>query len=268
MSFASEWRALREPPDGRARSPKVLAEVADAFAGQTAITIVDLACGTGSTLRAVAPQLSPRQNWKLCDNDLGLLARAAGTTRPDRVTVTTTPIDLARDLEAALDGPVDLVTTSALLDLVSADWLERFVVEAAARRLPVYAALTYDGRAMMDPVDPFDASVIDAVNRHQRRDKGFGPALGPAAAAAVIAHFKAVGYAVAEGQSDWAFGPEDRDIQTEVLSGWASAARELGDLALTDLVAWLTRRRALVAEGRAHMRVGHVDVFAQPIGTR
>ena len=66
----------------------------------------------------------------------------------------TTPIDLARDLEAALDGAVDLVTTSALLDLVSADWLERFSVEAAARRLPVYAALTYDGRAMLQPADP------------------------------------------------------------------------------------------------------------------
>ena len=55
--------------------------------------------------------------------------------------VTTTPIDLERDLEAALDGPADLVTTSALLDLVSDAWLNRLAIEAAARRLPVYAAL-------------------------------------------------------------------------------------------------------------------------------
>ena len=60
------------------------------------------------------------------------------------------PVDLARDLEAALDGPVDLVTTSALLDLVSDDWLERLAIEAAARRLPVYAALSYDGRIELD----------------------------------------------------------------------------------------------------------------------
>ena len=37
-------------------------------------------------------------------------------------------------LEAALDGPVELVTTSALLDLVSHEWLDRLVTEAAARR--------------------------------------------------------------------------------------------------------------------------------------
>jgi hypothetical protein len=184
------------------------------------------------------------------------------------VSVTTTPIDLARDLEAALDGPVDLVTTSALLDLVSDDWLERFVVETAARRLPVYAALTYDGRASLEPADRLDEAVIGAVNRHQRRDKGFGPALGPAAASAVIARFEAVGYAVVQGESDWAFGPDDRGIQREVLAGWAGAAQELGDLPPDDLTDWLTRRHAFVADGRARMRVGHTDVFARPTGTR
>ena len=65
--------------------------------------------------------------------------------------MTARPIDLTRDLELALDGPLDLVATSALLDLVSQEWLDRLVVEAAARRLPVYAALTYNGHIDLDP---------------------------------------------------------------------------------------------------------------------
>ena len=79
----------------------------------------------------------------------GCSRSAATLGRPPDVTVAARAIDLVRDLELALDGPVDLITTSALLDLVSEDWLERLVVEAAARRLPVYAALSYDGRVVV-----------------------------------------------------------------------------------------------------------------------
>jgi methyltransferase family protein len=268
MSFAAEWLALREPYDLAARNREVVDAVVDGVADDPAIAIVDLACGTGSTLRALSPHLGPRQSWRLADNDIGLLARAAGNAEPPRVSVTPMAVDLARDLEAALDGAVDLVTTSALLDLVSAEWLERLAVEAAARRLPVYAALTYDGHASLEPAERLDAAVIAAVNRHQRGDKGFGPALGPAAADAAIAGFEAVGYAVMQGPSDWVFGHDDREIQNEVLVGWAAAAREIGGVAQHDIIDWLTRRRAHVTAGRSAMRVGHIDFFARPMGWR
>jgi hypothetical protein len=267
VSFASEWLALREPYDARARNPDVLAALAAAFASQSAINVVDLACGTASTLRAVALRLPARQSWRLVDNDLGLLARAGASAHPPGVTVTTTPLDLARDVEAALDGALDLVTTSALLDLVSAEWLERLVVEVAARRLPLYAALTYDGRIELTPADPLDTSIVAAFNRHQRTDKGFGPALGPDTAVAAARQLATVQYEVTQGASDWVFGAQDGAIQNEVLAGWATAAREVGE-PLDDVVNWLTRRRDLVAAGRSAMRVGHIDVFARPSAKR
>ena len=268
MTFKAQWLALREPYDARARNRDVLAAAASSLDRQPAPMIVDLGCGTGATLRALAPHLGPRQNWRLIDNDLGLLARAAGCERPPGASVMTTAVDLSRDVEAALDGAVDLVTATALFDLVSAEWLERFVIEAAARRLPVYAALTYDGGGALEPADPFDQAVIAAVNHHQRSDKGFGAALGPAAAGEAIAWFQRVRYSVVQGASDWMFGPNDRQIQEEVLAGWAGAAQEEGALSLADLLAWLTRRRELIAAGVARMRVGHVDFFARPIATR
>src|SRR5262249_55843068 len=158
------------------------------------------------------------------DHDLGLLGKAGSLGHPPELTVTPRPVDLARDLEAALDGPIDLVTTSALLDLVSAAWIERFAVETAARNLPVYAALSYDGRAELEPVDPLDEKIIAAVNLHQRGDRGFGPALGPEAGTKAIARFKNVGYEVTHGLADWEFAPTDRDIQTETIAIWANAA--------------------------------------------
>ena len=265
--FSADWLALREPYDQRARNRDVLDSVATTAAGGT-VAVVDLACGTGSTLRAIASRLPPRQDWRLVDNDLSLLARAAAGKAIPGITVTRIPVDLTRDLEAALDGPVNLVTASALLDLVSAEWLDRLVTEIAARRLPFYAALNYDGRVSFDPADSLDAAVTVAVNRHQQTDKGFGPALGPRAAEAAIARFKAADYAVVHGRSDWHLSPRDHDIQRDMLAGWAGAAREIGAVSLPDAAAWLTRRRDLLAAGRSTITVGHVDIFARPIGTR
>lgn len=268
MSFSAEWLSLREPYDLRARNGAVLDAVAETFSGHASIAVVDLACGTGSTLRAVLPHLPPRQDWRLVDNDLSLLARAAPAKSSDSIVVRTMPVDLSLDLEAALDGRVELVTTSALLDLVSEQWMERFVIEIAARKLPVYAALSYDGRTVFDPADALDKDVIAAVNRHQLTDKGFGPALGPAAAAQAIARFEKLGYTVVKGQSDWIFGVADRDIQNEVVAGWVAAAREMAEMPVTALANWMTRRGDIIEAGRSSITVGHVDFFARPDAMR
>jgi hypothetical protein len=264
--FSAEWLALREPYDHRARSKAVLDAVLGAL-DPTSVRIVDIACGTGSTFRAISPYLKARQNWRLVDSDLSLLARTPPSA-PPHIVISTIPTDLNRDLEGALDGPLDLVTMSALLDLVSEQWVARFTIEAAARRLPVYAALSYDGRIELAPADVADKAVLAAVNRHQRRDKGFGPALGPAAAQVALERFKRVGYAITHGASDWIFGSRDREIQLATLAGWALAAREAEELPVVDVLDWLGRRRDHVAAGRSSIRVGHLDLFARPTTTR
>lgn len=266
--FSAQWLTLREPYDLRARNRAVLDAVAASLKSQPSARIVDLACGTGSTLRALSPHLPARQNWKLIDHDPDLLARAASSPLTEGTVVTAIPLDLSRDLEAALDGAADLVAMSALLDLVSDSWLDRLAVAVAARAIPLYAALSYDGRTRFNPPDPFDAAIAAAVNAHQRTDKGFGPALGPAAVAFAIARFEALGYSVIHGASDWVMGPKDRGMQAEILTGWASAARDMGTLSLADTAAWLMRRRAAVAAGSSSLCVGHVDFFAAPSNTR
>jgi hypothetical protein len=265
--FSAEWLELREPYDVHARNRTVLDAVFDLIADQPSVVIVDLACGTGSTVRALGPRIKARQHWRLVDNDLSLLARVPSSSPPG-LNVSAVPIDLSRDLEAVFDSAADLITMSALLDLVSRDWLNQLAAEAAAHRLPVYAALSYDGRVELAPAELLDRRIVDAVNRHQRTDKGFGPALGPSAAKTAIAAFEGVGYAVTHGLADWDLGPADRAIQTEVLSGWADAARKIGDPPQPEIVDWLQRRRELIAAGRSSLRVGHVDLLARPASTR
>lgn len=265
--FNADWLRLREPYDLRARNQTVLAAVLDLLGGKPSLAIVDLACGTGSTLRALRERITARQNWLLVDNDAELLAQVPPSSPPN-IGVTTRRADLNRDLEAALDGPADLIATSALLDLVSEEWLGRLVAEAARLILPVYAALSYDGRAALAPSDPLDARIVEAVNRHQLGNKGFGPALGPRAAGAAIAAFERAGFTLTQGLADWEFGPQDREIQFEVLSGWANAAREMGDPPVDEIAGWLKRRRDHIAAGVSSLRIGHVDLLARPKLTR
>jgi hypothetical protein len=257
--------ALREPYDVAARNQAVLDAVAATFADAPAATVTDLGCGTGATMRAIAPRLPARQNWRLVDNDDVLLDAAKGGA-PAGTDVSTVAIDLAGAIDQALDG-CDLVATSALLDLVSAPWLDRLVASLAHLSRPFYAALSYDGVVTLTPETCHDEAVIAAINRHQRTNKGFGPALGPDAARTAPARFRNAGFAVLEGRSDWSFGAPDREIQLEMLAGWAGAALETG-VDPSILEQWLRERRDHVTAGRSQMRVGHIDFFATPTGRR
>ena len=266
--FSASWLALRQPYDRVARNVAVLAVVDATMRRKDKLRILDLACGAGASVGALSGRSRAAQAWRLVDKDAGLLALAARLPLPPHVAVETALRDLSRDMAEELRRPLDLVTVSALLDLVSEAWLAEFVAELARRAIPLYAALTYDGRMSFDPSDPLDEEIVAAVNVHQRGDKGFGPSLGPTAAAAAIGRLDAAGFHVTHGASDWHLGPQDRAIQTALLDGAAAAAWEAGRPSARHVASWLAGRRDAVAAGRSAIRVGHVDFVAVPSGTR
>jgi hypothetical protein len=137
---------------------------------------------------------------------------------------------------------------------------------AAARRLPVYIALTYDGRTEFGDTDPLDEQVVAAVNVHQLGNKGFGAALGPRAAEFAMRILRTFGYAIVQGRSDWVAGAADIAFQLALLGGWRQAADEMGGIPRATLESWFARRSEAAKAGRLTLRVGHVDFFAQPRG--
>src|SRR5262249_57367613 len=129
------------------------------------------------------------------------------------------------------------------VDGVAPEWLDGSVVEGAARRLPFYAALTYDGRSVAAPPARLDVELLAGFNLHQRTDKGFGPALGPSAAVRAAERFEHFGYALVQGHSDWVFGPADRAIQDALFAGWAEGGPRTTDLSADDIAQMLGPRR-------------------------
>ena len=251
MGFAPEWLALREPADRTARDPAML-EAAAQLVG--AGPVVDLGAGTGSTLRALAPSLPKSVDWRLIDNDAFLLARA----KAQHSGIETTRCDLMSLSELPLTG-TGMVTASALLDLVSEAWLAELVVRLTAEAMPFYAALSYDGHMRWQPELPLDRAITEAFNADQRRDKGFGPALGPSACEIATRLFEGAGYAVSLAPSPWRLHAGQAELQAQLLGGIAEAAARAG---AASVEAWHRERLSLLAGGECE--VGHLDLLAVP----
>ena len=270
--FSTRWLASREPVDLRARNDEVIASFAGYVAWQQRtrdrpLRVLDLGAGTGATMRALAPHLPADTTWRLAEHDTALLERAIALADRDGHAVEAVETDLSRgfadETAARLLEGVDAVTTSAFLDLVSHTWLEGLARALAARRLPFLAMLTFDGRQEASPSHPLDARIREAMAAHQGRDKGFGPALGPAAHEAAADAFRAAGFALTQGSSDWEARRDEADFQSMLISGWASAARETG-VDPREVDAWLDLRLSQIAERALVTRVGHQDLAALP----
>ncbi|HXQ53520.1 MAG TPA: class I SAM-dependent methyltransferase [Stellaceae bacterium] len=249
--FSADWLALRERADGAARDKRL----ARRFAATLPVDprILDLGAGTGANIRALAPMIGGA-HWILVERDPAL--------RRDAMHASFVTLDLADSWPALGALAADAVTASAFFDLASEAWLERFAAWLAARRLPLLAALTVDGRREWRPADPDDALVAAAFRAHQRRDKGLGPAVGPDAVGALARLLAAHGFEVAAAASDWRLGENDRFLLEALIVGEAKAARAAAPEAAAMIAAWERRRLQTAASGRLGAVIGHRDVLA------
>jgi SAM-dependent methyltransferase len=293
--FSADWLRLREPFDhqARERAANALGLAAHAVrwhsrAAGAPLAVMDLACGSGANLRELAPRLGGPQRWCLVDHDPALLAAvphalAEWATQPGHrlssrgdmlhvsgpgfsAEVTRRTTDLARDLATLDFASVQLVTASALLDLVSEPWLQQLAQQGRSAGTALLFALNVDGRTQWQPADPHDDTVHREFSLHQRRDKGFGPALGPQAVPCAQQVLARAGYQVTQAPSDWVIdatsapGGDAAAMLTAMVDGMAAAAIEQAPGSAAGVQAWQARRHAALAATR--LVVGHADLIA------
>lgn len=286
----AQWLRLREPADARARSESLTRAITDSLATHEPVRLLELGTGTGSNIRCLAERLKGRQQWLAADRSATLLAALANQIE---VWAIARGYDVAkrnglcvirsawfeceiqtqqRDLGNLDDHRIfqgrHLVTASALLDLVSEQWLRALVGHCRAERSLALFTITYNGRFSCEPPEPEDETVRDLMNRHQKTDKGLGgPAAGPDACAAAERCFAEAGYRVRREASDWILGPGEDAIQRFLIEGWAGAATEIAPDDAAMVADWRARRLSHVAAGRSAVVVGHDDLAAWPPGT-
>ena len=253
-TFDADWLALREPLDHISRSKDLIAPLVHAWDTGGWSRVLDLGSGTGSNLRYLAPRLPPDQDWVLVDHDPDHLRTLRALKRPPGVrSLTVSSRDLATHEWGDMAG-ADLVTASALLDLTSngrISWSEG--------RLDDPSVGPGTGGTVQD-----DLLVREAVNAHQAGDKGFGPALGPAAAALAEERFRLAGYRTTLHESAWRLGGEDRPIVERLIEGWAGAAAAMRPNDEARIRVWAEAKRTVVETGAFSLTVGHHDLLALP----
>lgn len=275
--FNGDWLALREPADHAARSARLADQLAEWLQDRAELRVIDLGAGAGSNLRWLAPRLDVEQDWLLIDHDDTLLAIARQAPVVEdaggrAVRVSTRCVDLA-GLPCGLFDNADLVTAAAIFDLVSADWIEALAGRIAACGVAALFALTVDGRRWFVHEngrrleDERDQRLEELFNRHQRRGKGMGEALGPEAADRLPAILEKAGLRVWIDRADWrlAAGHEQTfALGAALLEDWMRAAVEQSPDDAAWIEAWYRIRRADLESGHIGLVVGHVDVLALP----
>jgi hypothetical protein len=278
MSFSPEWLRLREPADHRSRDKALLAKAASHLAGKDEPVIYDLGAGAGSNLRGTALALGTRQRWVLVDYDPALLSASldflsawADKSRPTAagleleksnklVRVEVKRADLNANPAPWGDSIPDLVTSAALFDLVSENWIDRFCAALAKDKLALYTTLVHDKTAKWSPAHDADKQMTEAFERDFGKEKGFGPSAGNKAIGLVGKKLKALGYDAELADSDWILGPEDHALIEALAEGWANAVRETRSVPESVILSWLAARKA---RGTTCI-VGHKDLLALP----
>ncbi|HEY7198032.1 MAG TPA: hypothetical protein VH306_12665 [Gaiellaceae bacterium] len=268
IRVSSRWLDLREPADAAARALDLVEHLRGRLPTTGVRVIHDLACGTGSMGRWLAPLLPGAQRWVLHDRDAELLDVAAVDVPAPAADGAPVFVETRRSditgLRANDLADATLVTASALLDLMTRDELAGLIDVCASAGCPVLVTLSVVGRVDLAPADPLDSRVAAAFDAHQRRTTAAGRLLGPDAVGAAVEGFRRLGAEMLVRPSPWRLDAAETELAAEWLAGWVEAACDQDPELVSDARSYARRRLAEARAGRLDVTVGHADLLVLP----
>lgn len=160
-------------------------------------------------------------------------------------------------------GDRQLVTCSALLDVLTTEQIEAVCRAVIDKRVAVFFSLTVTGELRLSPTDTRDQLLLAAFNDHQRRAGG----AGPEATTLTVNLLRAAEFAVTTQETPWRLTAESGLAFVDQMLAERLAAAVAQDPALAaSAAAWLELRRAQLAAGLLQIELDHRDILGIPGG--
>jgi len=262
-----EWLAARVAADDAARAatvstllPELSRYLIEAAGPGGTVQIVDLGAGTGANQRWLAPRLPIRQRWLHLDHNPVIsrsLPLAAETVIVDE------SVEALGKLLTRSSGDRQLVSCSALLDVLTTEQIQAVCRAVIDNRVPAFFSLTVTGGLRLSPADAHDQLLLAAFNDHQRR----AGRAGPEATALTVNLLRAAEFAVTTQETPWRLTAESGLAFVDQMLEERLAAAVAQDPALARTAkAWLKLRRAQLAAGLLRIELDHCDILGLPGG--
>jgi len=261
------WLAARVAADNAARAVTVstlLPELINyliARAGSDAtVEIIDLGAGTGANQRWLAPRLPILQHWLHLDHN-PVISRSLPLL--DDTVIIDEGVEALGQLLTKASGDRQLVTCSALLDVLTTEQIEAVCRAVIDNRVPAFFSLTVTGGLRLSPTDPHDQLLLAAFNDHQRR----AGRAGPDATTLTVNLLRAAEFAVTTQETSWRLTAQSGLAFVDQMLAERLAAAVAQDPALAaSAAAWLELRRAQLAAGLLRIELDHCDILGIPGG--
>jgi hypothetical protein len=224
------------------------------------VQIIDLGAGTGANQRWLAPRLPIRQRWLHLDHNPVIsrsLPLAAETEIVDE------SVEALGELLTRSSGDRQLVSCSALLDVLTTEQIQAVCRAVIDNRVPAFFSLTVTGRLRLSPADAHDQLLLAAFNDHQCR----AGRAGPEATTLTVNLLRAAEFAVTTQKTPWRLTAESGLAFVDQMLEERLAAAVAQDPALARTAkAWFELRRAQLAAGLLRIELDHCDILGLPGG--
>jgi len=262
-----DWLAARVAADDAARAatvttllPKLSRYLIEAAGPGGTVQIIDLGAGTGANQRWLAPRLPIRQRWLHLDHN-PVISRSLPL--PAETVIVDEGVEALGQLLTRAGGDRQLVTCSALLDVLTTEQIQAVCRGVIDNRVPAFFSLTVTGGLRFSPADAHDQLLLAAFNDHQRR----AGRAGPEATTLTVNLLRAAEFAVTTQETPWRLTAESGHAFIDQMLEERLAAAVAQDPALArTAAAWLELRRAQLAAGLLRIELDHCDILGLPGG--